>query len=80
MEKETFKIIAIHPENGVLVKKLELTSKDEEFLEDEEGFDSFGEYVEYTTSEEAAGLEQAGYTTILASEYEVGAIIKELSK
>jgi len=80
MEKETFKIIAIHPENGVLVKKLEFTSKDEEFLEDEEGFDSFVEYVEYYIDEEMAELEQGGYTAILAKEDEVKDIINELSK
>jgi len=77
MEKETFKIIAIHPENGVLVKKLEFTSKDEEFLED---FDSFVEYVEYYIDEEMAELEQGGYAAILAKEDEVKDIINELSK
>lgn len=38
MKKETIKLIAIHPYNGVMVKKLEFTMEDEEFLEDERGF------------------------------------------
>jgi hypothetical protein len=80
MEKETFKIIAIHPENGVIVKQLEFTSKDQDFLEDEEGFDSFGEYVEYYANDWTDVFEQKGYTAILAKEDEVKDIIKELSK
>jgi hypothetical protein len=80
MEKETFKIIAIHPENGVLVKKLEFTNEDEEFLEDEEGWDSFKDYVDYYISVEMDSFEQGGYTVISAKEEEVRDIINELSK
>jgi len=80
MEKETVKIIAIHSENGVLVQKLEFTSKDEEFLEDEEGFDSFEEYIDYYVNDEVDSLEQAGYTAISAKEQEVKDIVNELSK
>ena len=80
MEKETVKLIAIHPENGVLVKKLEFTNKDDEFLEDEEGFDSFEEYVDYYVNDEIDTFEQGGYIAISAKEGEVKDIINELSK
>jgi hypothetical protein len=80
MEKETFKIIAIHPVNGVLVKKLEFTNEDEEFLEDVEGWDSFKDYVDYYISVEMDSFEQGGYTVISAKEEEVKDIINELSK
>lgn len=80
MEKETIRIIAIHPENGVLVKKLEFTSNDEEFLEDEEGFDSFDEYVDYYINDEMDSFEGGGYVVISAKEDEVKDIINELSK
>lgn len=80
MEKETIRFIATHPENGVLVKKLEFTSEDEEFLEDEEGFDSFDEYVDYYVNDEIDTFEWGGYTAISAKEDEVKDIINELSK
>ena len=80
MEKETVKIIAIHPDNGVLVKKLEFTSEDEEFLEDEEGWDSFKDYVDYYINVEMDAFEQSGYTAISTREEEVKDIINELSK
>ena len=68
MKKEVIRIIAIHQENGVLVKKLEFTNEDEEFLEDEEGWDSFEEYAEYHVSDEIDSLEQLGYIAISASD------------
>ncbi len=80
MEKETVKIIAIHPDNGVLVKKLEFTSEDEEFLEDEEGWDSFKDYVDYYINDEMDAFEQRGYIAISTREEEVKDIINELSK
>jgi hypothetical protein len=80
MEKETVKIIAIHPDNGVLVKKLEFTSEDEEFLEDEEGWDSFKDYVDYYINVDMDAFEQSGYTAISTREEEVKDIINELSK
>ena len=80
MEKETFKIIAIHPNNGVMVEKLEFTIEDEEFLEDEEGFDSFSDYVKYYVNDQMDTFEQRGYTAISAKEDEVKDIINELSK
>lgn len=80
MEKETVKLIAIHPDNGVMVKKLEFTIEDEEFLEDEEGFDSFSDYVKYYVNDEIDTLEWRGYTVISAKEDEVKDIINELSK
>ena len=80
MEKETIRIIAIHPDNGVMVKKLEFTMEDEEFLEDEEGFDSFSDYVKYYVNDEVDSFEWRGYTAISAKEDEVKDIINELSK
>lgn len=80
MEKKTFKIIAIHPDNGVIVEKLEFTIEDEEFLEDEEGFDSFSDYVKYYVNDRMNTFEQRGYTAISAKEDEVKDIINELSK
>jgi hypothetical protein len=80
MEKETIRIIAIHPVNGVQIKKIEFTGEDEEFLEDVEGFDSFGEYVDYYVNDEIDTFEQVGYAAISAKEEEVKDIINELSK
>jgi len=81
MEKEIIRIIAIHPvEERVMVKKLEFTIGDEEFLEDEEGFNSFKDYIDYYVSEEMGTFEQRGYTVISAKEGEVKDIINELSK
>jgi hypothetical protein len=80
MEKETIRIIAIHPVNGVQIKKIEFTSEDEEFLGDIQGFDSFREYVDYYINVEIDTFEQGGYTVISAKEEEVKDIINELSK
>jgi len=81
MEKEIIRIIAIHPvEERVMVKKLEFTIGDEEFLEDEEGWDSFKDYVDYYVNEEMDTFGQRGYMAISVKEYEVKYIINELSK
>ena len=80
MEKETIRIIAIHPVNGVQVKKIEFTNEDEEFLGDILGWDSFEEYVDYYVNVEIDTFEQGGYTVISAKEGEVKDIINELSK
>ena len=80
MEKETIRIIAIHPVNGAHIKKIEFTSEDEEFLGDIQGFDSFEEYVDYYVNVEIDTFEQGGYTVISAKEEEVKDIIIELLK
>lgn len=81
MEKKTFKIIAIHSvEERVIVKKLEFTDRDEEFLEDEEGWDSFKDYVDYYVNEEMGTFGQRGYSAISVKEDEVKDIVNELSK
>lgn len=81
MEKEIIRIIAIHPvEERVMVKKLEFTIEDEEFLEDEEGWDSFKDYVDYYVNEEMDTFGQRSYMAISVKEYEVKYIINELSK
>ena len=79
-KKEIIRVIAIHPYNGVMVEKLEFTIEDEEFLEDEEGFDSFSDYVDYYVNDWRDTFEQRGYTAISAKEDEVKDIINELSK
>lgn len=72
MEKEIIRIIAIHPvEERVMVKKLEFTIEDEEFLEDEEGWDSFKDYVDYYVNEEMDTFGQRGYMAISVKEHEV---------
>ena len=79
MEKETIRIIAIHPVNGVLVKKLEFTSEDEEFLEDEEGWDSFKDYVDYYVKDELDSFEQLFYSAVAVDVDETLEIIKSLT-
>jgi hypothetical protein len=76
--KETIAFIAIHPIDGVFVRKLEFTDEDEEFLEDEEGFDSFSEYVKYYVQCEIDSFNQYGYMSIAAGESEVSYIIESL--
>ena len=80
MKKEIIRIIAIHSSYGVMVKKLNFTDEDEEFLEDEEGFDSFSDYVKYYVNDWMDTFEQRGYTAISAKEDEVKDIVNELSK
>jgi len=79
MQEETFWIIAVHPVNGVLVKKLEFTSEDEEFLEDEEGWDSFKYYVHYYVKDELDSFEQLFYSAVAVKDAERLDIIKSLS-
>ena len=78
--EEKVTIISIHPESGVLVNVLEFTIEDEEFLEDEIGFDSFSDYVEYYVNEEINEMEQRGYTSITAGQDEVNDIIESLNR
>ena len=80
MTKETYWVIGVHPENGVHVKKLEFTEKDEEFLEDEEGWDSFDDYVNYYVNDELASLEQGFYSAVAVKNEERLEIIKSLSE
>ena len=80
MTKETYWVIGIHPENGVHVQKLEFTDQDEEFLEDEEGWDSFDDYVKYYLDDEIAGLEQGFYSAVAVKNEERLEIIKALSE
>ena len=80
MTKETYWVIGVHPENGVHTQKLEFTEKDEEFLEDEEGWDSFDDYVNYHLDEEIAGLEQRFYSAVTVKNEERLEIIKSLSE
>ena len=81
MEKQIIRIIAIHSvEERVIVKKLEFTDQDEEFLEDEEGWDSFKDYIDYYVNEEMDTFGQIGYAAISVKEEEVKDIINELSK
>lgn len=78
-KEETYCIIAVHPENGVHVQRLIFTDQDEEFLEDDEGWDSFEEYVDYYLEEEIAGLEQKCYSAVAVNDAERLDIIKSLS-
>lgn len=80
MTKEAFWIIATHPENGVLVEKHEFTDQDEEFLEDEEGWDSFDDYVDYYLEESVAELAQRFYSAVVVKNDEREEIIKSLSE
>jgi len=80
MTKETYWVIGVHPENGVHIQKLEFTEKDEEFLEDEEGWDSFEDYVNYYLDEEIAGLEQRFYSAVAVKNEERLEIIKSLTE
>ena len=80
MTKETYWVIGIHPENGVHVQKLEFTDQDEEFLEDEEGWDSFDDYVKYYLDDEIAGLKQGFYSAVAVKNEEKLEIIKALSE
>ena len=81
MEKQIIRIIAIHSvEERVIVKKLEFTDQDEEFLEDEEGWDSFKDYIDYYVNEEMDTFGQRGYSAISVKEEEVKDIVNELSK
>ena len=80
MTKETYWVIGIHPENGVHVQKVEFTDQDEEFLEDEEGWDSFDDYVKYYLDDEIAGLEQGFYSAVAVKNEERLEIIKALSE
>ena len=80
MTKETYWVIGIHPENGVHVQKLEFTDQDEEFLEDEEGWDSFDDYVKYYLDDEIAGLEQGFYSAVAVKNEERLEITKALSE
>ena len=79
MTKETYWVIGVHPENGVHVQKVEFTDQDEEFLEDEEGWDSFDDYVKYYLDDEIAGLEQGFYSVVAVQDEERLDIIKALS-
>ena len=79
MTKETYWVIGVHPENGVHVQKVEFTDQDEEFLEDEEGWDSFDDYVKYYLDDEIAGLEQGFYSAVAVKDEERLDIIKALS-
>ena len=80
MTKETYWVIGVHPENGVHVQKVEFTDQDEEFLEDEEGWDSFDDYVKYYLDDEIAGLEQGFYSVVAVKNEERLEIIKALSE
>lgn len=80
MTKETYWVIGVHPENGVHVQKVEFTDQDEEFLEDEEGWDSFDDYVKYYLDDEIAGLEQGFYSAVAVKNEERLEIIKALSE
>ena len=80
MTKETYWVIGVHPQNGVHVQKLEFTDQDEEFLEDEEGWDSFDDYVKYYLDDEIAGLEQGFYSAVAVKNEERLEIIKALSE
>ena len=79
MTKETYWVIGIHPENGVRVQKMEFTEKDEEFLEDEEGWDSFDDYVNYHLEEEKAASLRRFYSAVTVKNEERLEIIKSLS-
>jgi len=79
MQEETFWIIAVHPINGVHVEKIHLTDQDEEFLDEEDGFEDWDEYVEYVTSESLAEYEQQFYSAVAVKDAERLDIIKSLS-
>jgi len=81
MEKETICILAIHPECGVVTKKIEVTSEDDDFINEEyDEFESFGDYVDYCKEEGLAEFEQSGHVAITVNEFEIDAIVEELLK
>ncbi len=77
-QEEIFWIIAVHPINGVYVEKIHLTDQDEKFLDEEDGFEDWDEYVEYVTSESLAEYEQRLYTAVAVKDAERLDIIKSL--
>ena len=81
MKKQIIRIIAIHSvEERVIVKKLEFTDQDEEFLEDEEGWDSFKDYIDYYVNEEMDTFGQIGYAAISVKEEEVYTVSRKVAQ
>jgi hypothetical protein len=79
MREETFWIIAVHPINGVNIEKIRFTDRDEEFLNDDEEWDSFDDYVEHGVHDIIGGYMQRWYSAVAVKDAERLDIIKSLS-
>lgn len=82
MQKETHFIIATggYLNEEVKCEKIELTDEDSEFLDEEDGFDDFGEYVTYVLEESISELEQGFSTVLVLSESQIEPLIQNLKK
>lgn len=80
MEKETHILIATrgYLNHEVRVKKITLTSRDEEFVHDD--YTDFGEYADYCLREEAAEFEQGFSSVLIIKDDQVPDLIKALSQ
>jgi hypothetical protein len=75
---KTIWIIAVHSINGVLVERMDFSDQDEIYLEDEQGWAYFDDYVKYYTDERINELEQGFYSAVAVENEERLSIIKEL--
>jgi hypothetical protein len=82
MQKETHFVIATggYLNEEVKCEKIELTDEDTEFLNEENGFDDFGEYATYVLEECIAEFEQGFSTVLVLSESQIEPLIQNLRK
>jgi hypothetical protein len=82
MQKETHIIIATegYLNDKVKCEKIELTDQDEAFLDEDNGFEDFGGYVDYMLEESRNEYEQGFSTVLILSESQIEPLIQNLIK
>jgi len=82
MQKETHIIIATegYLNDKVKCEKIELTDQDEAFLDEDNGFEDFGGYVDYMLEESRNEYEQGFSKVFIIKEEQVEKLIDALKK